>query len=195
MHPQSEDTMTPAGTNTNGHSLGDGEASHGLRCVVSWLDGKTGVFHFAWCEQNKNDAATAVHQTSASLPFVDPFSLAAAAQGQVHGSFGSALAGTSVPAHLVTLYSKTNPFAEPSEPLRQALGCAGSGSSTLLKHGPFARAARSLGAGPDRRILQMAVQYLANGGLDDSLLAAEYDLKFLEGVRQDLEAKKREPSA
>ena len=51
---------------------------------------------------------------------------------------------------------------------------------------PFSAAAKKLKSGDDKRILQLAVQYLAAGGVDDSLIAAEYDWDFLQKIREDL---------
>lgn len=56
---------------------------------------------------------------------------------------------------------------------------------------PFAASVRSLAEGHDRNALQLAVQFLSADGLDDSLVAAEYDWDFLQRVREDLEKKKR----
>ena len=62
---------------------------------------------------------------------------------------------------------------------------AGTAQSALLLL-PFAAAAKELTHGDDKRILQMAVQYLAAGGVDDSLTAAEYDWDFIQKIKSDL---------
>ncbi len=51
---------------------------------------------------------------------------------------------------------------------------------------PFSQTARALGRGESRRSLQMAIQYLSNDGIDDSLVAGEYDWDFLQQVKADL---------
>ncbi len=57
----------------------------------------------------------------------------------------------------------------------------------------FPVAARTLSEGEDKRILQLAVQYIAAGGVDDSVLASDYDKEFLDTIRAELE--NRQPSA
>jgi hypothetical protein len=51
----------------------------------------------------------------------------------------------------------------------------------------FPEAARSLSEGEDRRYLQLAVQYVAAGGIDDSVTAFDYDKKTLDEIRIELE--------
>lgn len=49
----------------------------------------------------------------------------------------------------------------------------------------FPQAARQLTAGREKNILQLCVQYLSTGGVDQSVVAADYDAAFL----KDLEAR------
>jgi hypothetical protein len=51
----------------------------------------------------------------------------------------------------------------------------------------FPEAARFLTDGEDRRFLQLAVQFVAQGGIDDSVLATDYDKEFLETLKRELE--------
>lgn len=51
----------------------------------------------------------------------------------------------------------------------------------------FRDAAARLNPGDDKRFLQLAVQYIAAGGVEDSLLATEYDKEFINNIRSDLE--------
>jgi hypothetical protein len=51
----------------------------------------------------------------------------------------------------------------------------------------FPSAARLLKEGEDKRFLQLAVQYIAAGGVDDSVLATDYDKNFLDTIRTELE--------
>jgi hypothetical protein len=51
----------------------------------------------------------------------------------------------------------------------------------------FPQAARFLTEGEDRRFLQLAVQFVAQGGIDDSVLATDYDKEFLDTLKRELE--------
>lgn len=79
---------------------------------------------------------------------------------------------------------------EVSDVLGRVLGAADDDQKGSLSFQPFALAARGLVSGADRNALQLAVQFLSTDGLDDSLVAAEYDWDFLQKVRADLEKKK-----
>lgn len=48
---------------------------------------------------------------------------------------------------------------------------------------PFPQAIKNLNDGNERRILQLAVQFIAAGGLDDSIVAAEFDEKFIKSLQ------------
>lgn len=50
----------------------------------------------------------------------------------------------------------------------------------------FPRAARKLAAGEDRRYLQLAVQYLAAGGVEDSVVAADLTLPMVQSIGDEL---------
>jgi hypothetical protein len=54
----------------------------------------------------------------------------------------------------------------------------------------FPEAARALSDGEDRRYLQLAVQYVAAGGIDESVIAFDYDQKTLDAIRHEIETKK-----
>lgn len=154
-----------------------------MKCVVAWLDTQTGVYSFVW----RRGQTTAQEQAAAAQLFSVggdlPAQIRTDSRFKPHPSFSQAMKGTSVPAILVTL-----------EGVSRSLIDGGLLGWLLTQHeatdsmeiGPFAAAARALGAGPDRRILQMAIQYLANGGVEDSLTAAEYDWNFLQEIRRDL---------
>lgn len=187
-------------------------AAGSLRCVVAWFESRTQLFHFFWRES----ASGASERIEAHLLEASPRHIVAALMmpeqavegdgrhvvagglsAAEHPSFAEALEATSAPAHLVTLQSDNNPLAseQHAELLRRVLLSKGSEQQKqrqeILRCGPFAQAARRLGPGPDRRVLQMAVQYLAQGGIDESVVAALYDQEdFLEGVRRELESKK-----
>lgn len=54
----------------------------------------------------------------------------------------------------------------------------------------FRATAAALAPGPDRRFLQLAVQFLAAGArLDESVIAADYDAEFLQTLRKTLDEK------
>lgn len=54
----------------------------------------------------------------------------------------------------------------------------------------FPEAARALAEGEDRRYLQLAVQYVAAGGVDESVIAFDYDQQTIRSIRQEIEGKK-----
>jgi hypothetical protein len=54
----------------------------------------------------------------------------------------------------------------------------------------FPEAARALSDGEDRRYLRLAVQYVAAGGIDESVIAFDYDEKTLSEIRHEIETKK-----
>jgi hypothetical protein len=151
-----------------------------MKCVVAWLDAQTGVYSFVW--QPAHAAAGSVAQL---------FSVDGELSEQVrtdrrfkpHPSFTQAMQSTSVPAMLVTLENLPRTMID-----WNLLSCLFGNESAAADFGlgPFAPAARALGAGADRRILQMAIQYLANGGVEDSLIAAEYDWNFIQEIKRDL---------
>jgi len=47
----------------------------------------------------------------------------------------------------------------------------------------FPQALRQISEGCQRNFLQLAVQYISSGGICDSLVAAEYDKNFLNGIK------------
>jgi hypothetical protein len=157
-----------------------------MKCVVAWLDAQTGIYSFVWQPAHAAPAVDAAAGSVAQL-----FSLAGELSEQVltdtrfkpHPSFTQAMQGTSVPAMLVTLENLPRPMID-----RNLLSCLFGADALAAEFGigPFALAARALGAGSDRRILQMAIQYLANGGVEDSLTAAEYDWNFIQEIKRDL---------
>ena len=51
----------------------------------------------------------------------------------------------------------------------------------------FPQAVRSLSDGTDKRYLQLAVQYISSGGVDDSVIASDFDQAFLGEMRSHLE--------
>lgn len=81
-------------------------------------------------------------------------------------------------------------LSEISDTLCRVLSVAGDDAGRFFSFEPFAVAARGLVSGADRNAVQLAVQFLSTDGLDDSLVAAEYDWEFLQRVREDLEKKK-----
>ncbi|MEN9809899.1 MAG: hypothetical protein RLZZ488_1466 [Pseudomonadota bacterium] len=59
--------------------------------------------------------------------------------------------------------------------------------SLKLTWQPFRETALALTDGGDRRILQLAVQFIASGAqLDDSVIAADYDAEFLQQLQGKL---------
>lgn len=54
------------------------------------------------------------------------------------------------------------------------------GKEELISWQPFPVASKKLTAGKERNMLQLAVQYLASGRIDESVIAADYDSQFLE---------------
>lgn len=50
----------------------------------------------------------------------------------------------------------------------------------------FPEAAKALKEGGDRRFLQLVVQYLSTAGIDDSVIAADYDQAFLTELKGHL---------
>lgn len=53
----------------------------------------------------------------------------------------------------------------------------------------FPEAARKLKDGTDRRFLQLAVQFISMGGVDNSVIASDYDGEFLQTLKDKLEEK------
>jgi hypothetical protein len=55
---------------------------------------------------------------------------------------------------------------------------------------PFRDTVQALQDGTDRRILQLAVQFIASGAdLDESVIAADYDAEFLQQLQTALKSK------
>lgn len=52
----------------------------------------------------------------------------------------------------------------------------------------FPEAVRALKIGDDRRVLQLAVQYVSAGGVDDSVIASDYTQEFLQELSSRLGA-------
>jgi hypothetical protein len=75
--------------------------------------------------------------------------------------------------------------SQPSEPSQPSQPVAAFTSSLLWAS--FPDAAKILKDGTDKRFLQLAVQYIAAGGVEDSVLATDYDKNFLETMRSELE--------
>ena len=157
-----------------------------MKCVVAWLDAQTGVYSFVWQPAHAEPSVGSAAGSVAQL-----FSVTGELSEQVqrdkrfkpHPSFTQAMQGTSAPAMLVTLENLSRTMID-----QNLLSCLFGNESAAADFGigPFAPAARALGAGSDRRILQMAIQYLANGGVEDSLIAAEYDWNFIQEIKRDL---------
>ena len=51
----------------------------------------------------------------------------------------------------------------------------------------FPQAVRTLSDGTDKRYLQLAVQYISAGGIDESVIASDFDQAFLGELRSHLE--------
>jgi hypothetical protein len=199
--------------------LADTNAAAALpRWVVAWRDSQKGVYEFFWIQPQQVGDQERQESAGPGRLFVSAHGLAPAdlvleivgarheriLDGRLlpHPGFSIAMAKSSGLAHLLVVESGQAGVAlewasavwhslqaslDESNPHTAAWTL---GQQPAIVAGPFARAARSLGSGEDRRMLQMAVQYLANGGVDDSLVAAEYDKAFIDGVRSDLEKRK-----
>ncbi len=50
----------------------------------------------------------------------------------------------------------------------------------------FPKAVKLLNDGGEKNFLQLAVQYISNGGIDDSVIAADYDEEFIRTLQKKL---------
>lgn len=81
---------------------------------------------------------------------------------------------------------RTAALLECSDPAPERLQL-GDTFNLKLTWAPFRETALALSDGGDRRILQLAVQFIASGAkLDDSVIAADYDAEFLQQLQGKL---------
>lgn len=146
--------------------------SNTLPLIVAWRHESSHVFYFVWTVRPLADGR-------ASLPRIDQenrsLESALMAEGQFRADFQAALSSTSKPARLCVL------ARAPSGALEVLLS-----RDSEIRHGPFAEAARALGAGDDRRIVQLAVQYLSTDGVADDVAAAPVDEALLNEMKAHL---------
>ncbi|KAB8027987.1 hypothetical protein [Fluviispira multicolorata] len=50
----------------------------------------------------------------------------------------------------------------------------------------FPKAVKLLKEGVEKNFLQLAVQYISNGGIDESVIAADYDAEFIKTLQEKL---------
>ncbi|WP_186647636.1 hypothetical protein [Fluviispira vulneris] len=60
------------------------------------------------------------------------------------------------------------------------------GEKITLNWYVFPNAVKLLNDGGEKNFLQLAVQYISNGGIDDSVIAADYDAEFIKTLQKKL---------